>query len=694
MGSNIPTDPFSAATVTYEGAKNIYVVYTPNYAPTVNAGSMSPAGTINTDTPIFQGSFADGNEAQGDKLNQFHIQVRRVDTGALVWDTLLTAGTNEQNLKEFGRYYGGTALVPGIGYEWQYRVSDLFGVWSGWSGWVSFTVNGGGSVTQGAGNPEGKQETQTPGPYDFTWAHVSGLNANAAQVRFLQNGTLVRQTAELAVTWVPGNTYNLTWAALGISPLEWGITYTYQVRAKDTGGLWSDWSAAKTVSINAYPTVPVDLSPANNAPTSSYPLLVAKASDTDDTVATGLRVRAQLAEAPSGAWSGDYEMTYNASLDRWELQTSATHLPTYDNYRWRAYSYDGTLASVFSPEATFTYAEGPVITQTAPADLSTITTNTPSISFTVSTAIQNYRVQLYSLGALIYDSGTVNGAVASGTPVNHAVPSGYLTNEQTYDTVIEVLSDLGLTGTLQGHTFTLDYPTPAGPINLQASAINVGNDASPSAVLLSWDEPAYTVMEFQQAIITRRKSGQAPHEAIILARLTSTGQNRFTDYYPVSGQSYIYGVVFVILQGTDDTQSDMVEAEGSVTLDHVVINNVAAGTMRAGLRYGAPVNITHDRAKAQVQPWGQKHRKALLGSQHNHLVSGNFTLHDDRYSQGADDLADLIELHEQADTVCWRDRWGNRYFGTLTISEQRGKRGEVASVTVALEQNDWVEGVS
>lgn len=695
-GSSTPTDPFSASSSSYEGAMDNYVAYDPNVAPTTTLGTMSPSGFITTTTPNFLGDFDDANENRGDKLNQFQIQVYRVSDNFKMWDSTQSATSGEQTAKQFTAGYGGTALVAGVQYQWRYRVSDQFGVWSSYSGYTTFTVNAGGSISTAAGTPSGKQETQSPTPFTGVWSHASALSTNAIEVRIKQGATVIRTSPTIAKTVANGATASITWAETTFAALNWGQSLTYEMRGRDTGSLWSAWSAGRAFTTNASPTTPAVTFPANGQVLTARPFVTVTSTDSDDTTATGFAVSLRIKNA-AGTLLFTRAMARNATTGVWEYQTTATDLASFAQYRLDAVATDGTITTPYSSEMLFTYSSGPVITVTAPTASQVLTTNTPTISFSQDQTQASYRVRIYewvsgALSALAYDSGTIVLVANAGVTVNHAVPSGYLHNATDYRVIVTSTNNLAVSADHGGVTFTVSFPAPAAPTGFAVSPIRVGNDVTPSAILLTWDEPPYSTTDFRSAVVTRRPAGSVITEATILARLTSTSQHNVTDYYPVSGVTYTYAVYFEVIQGTDETESTPAENDALGELEHVVINSVIDGTVRAGLRYGNPYDTTYNDDTVEVEPWGQSLPHVFVGDYDARQVKGTWQLQNDRYSTGRDDLAGLKALRALRGVVCWRDPYGDRIFGYLTLTERKGQRGSVAEVTTTVREADFDEG--
>jgi hypothetical protein len=390
-------------------------------------------------------------------------------------------------------------------------------------------------------------------------------------------------------------------------------------------------------------------------------------------------------------------MTLNGVSGYWEYQTTGTDLASFALYRLDAVATDGTITTAYSSEVTFTYGQGPTITVSSPTANQVLATNTPTVSFSQNSTQVSYRVLIYewvnsALGTLVYDSGSVSLGAASGVTVNHAVPSGYLHNGVTYRVIVSSTNNLSLTGTHAGVTFSVSFPLPAGPANYLATPIRIGNDVTPSAILLSWDEPAYAADKFRSTVVTRRDSGTPLSGALVLARLTSTSQTTFVDYYPVSGETYTYAVLFEVIQGTDETESAAAEADASVQLEHVVINLTTDGTAHVGLRYGEPMQLDYNDDEQQVEPWGQSKPHIFMGDFDSRTMKGTYRLVNDRYSMAQDDLNNVRAIRASRQVACYRDQFGDRLFGPLKLSEKKGQRESYADIVVTITEVDYQEG--
>ena len=236
----------------------ITLVYTPvaaNTAPTKPVAT-SPVGTTGS-TPTFSGTGSDPDV--GDTCAGYDLQVSTDQTFASVTHWNLVASTTAlSGFNLVNRAYAGTALGVGT-YYWRWRNTDNHGAVSPWSDVVSFSVTGVPSVTTtipGAAGfaPiwnlndavlwDGVAAWAKP-TFGFTYVHGSGAYMAAYQV-LIQTaaGAAFHDTGEIAYSAAPGpRTVNVNKA------LVLGTEYKFQVRAKDTSGVWSAYSTATTFKV-------------------------------------------------------------------------------------------------------------------------------------------------------------------------------------------------------------------------------------------------------------------------------------------------------------------------------------------------------------------------------------------------------------------------------------------------------------
>lgn len=681
-----PPNPFGAYTASNEGHIAIWAAADANSKPSV-PNFREPLGSVLETAPVFRARFNDVNRNRGDYLNQYRIQVRRKSDSASFWNATFEATATERTPEGdgymyAGRPYSGTALVRGTTYQWRIQMSDHFGAWSDWSDWLDFTPSALGTVTLDD-QPNGKIETNTP-DFKGRWTHQTGQTMKRAQVRIWNGaGTTIQQTganydiADVASSAAPGTLFTIPWADAGLSALNNGPSYQYDIRGYD-GSQWSDWSARRTFKTNAAPSVPSGLAPTNGIAISSYPMLTANFSDADDTVATGLQGFVRIKDN-AGTVLFTRAMTYNPSTSWWEYQTTGTDLASYAAYKWDAYSYDGTLYSgektssataTKSAEASFVYAEGPTVDVTSPADGSIVSTSSINVTW-VTTGQVKYRVFMYQDGGtqIVYDSGIIVSAANS-----HLIPSGYVHNNTPYDIVVWVEDANPLQGQSVIIDITVEYPPTDIVANFTADPVNIGSDIWPSAVRLNWDQTLYATDVWQRYTIVRRAGTGANAERVVLAEITSPTQTTFTDYAPASGVEYTYEITQTIMTGMDILPSNPATASASVKLGGVVLVSVTDPTvLRTNLRYTNERQFGRETEESLYVPASGAMPTTVRARTYYRRPTFDFQIFPDAIATADMRRAELEAIDEDGGTYCYRDNHGRKMFVTIpnvTITDQ------------------------
>lgn len=692
-GVSSPTDPFNSAYSSHEGWVSAWIEYVANRAPT--AATSTPSGLQTTTKPTFQGTFSDPDTAYGDHMTLFRIQVVRASDGAVMWDTGNLAPTSSERANNrFSRAYGGTALAAGVEYRWRCRVADSFGTWSSWSSYRSFTINGGGYLDTLSG-VSGKQNTLQPTPFTAVWRHANNLSMNAFRVRLLQNGTVIRTSSIIAASRAVGATLSASWSgAFGSYSLSWGMQgLSWQMQGRDTSNLWSDWTPARSFSTNTAPTVPTNLTPANSQATSARPLLRAKATDADgDNVTVYARIKNEAGTVIA-------TRTMTKSGDWFEYQTTSSDLATHAIYRWDAYSYDGHLysgeattaaAATKSSEAVFVYAEVPNVVLTSPTPNHVYTTSSVPIRWESIPNQRRYRIHAYAEdGSEHRVSSWVTSSTISGLTLT-ATTWGWR-NETNYQIAVEIEDMNGLVGMSARVPFSFSYIPPDAPENFYASPEYMRLDTTPSAIRLTW-EPTYDD-SFMEYMITRRRTGEDPSEAMIVARITSPQNTVFIDDVPESNVSYIYSLTVATFYGLDITVSEPVEAQAEVQLEHVILQDVLNPDNRAILRLDSERSFDHVDDMVLIRPWGASAPIGVYGTTQYERFSGRFTLATDEVSTAEDHVNALRSLWRSRATVVYRDERGRKFYGKITKFSEQDRRIQNYTVDVELTEVHHVEGV-
>lgn len=671
FSTSTPLDPNGYTYTHTEGWCSLWIVYVTNRAPV--AAVVSPSGIITSATPDFVGSFTDADSTYGDKLKSYRIWVRRKSDLAAMWtSSTFSASSGEQAAAQFTRAYGGSALSQGVEYEWQCQVSDQFGEWSAITAWQSFTVSSGGTLTPSSFS--GKQTTQQPGPFVAGWVDGGALNADRARIYIKRGGEVVLDSGDLTISVASGANISISWAtAFGTNALSWGVgDYSWEMKARNTATLWTD-PTGLSFSTNAAPGIPSALSPANSAPSSSYPLLACSCSDadSDDTPAT-LTVKARI-KNNAGTVLQTRTMTYNGTSGKFEYQTIAADLASFATYKWDAYSYDGDLYSgeqtveasaSKSSEAVFVYADGPVISISAPTASQVLTSSSVSVTWTLTSGgpQQSYQVFLYrdADDLLVYDSGEQVTATMS-----HTIPSGYVRDNTAYYVIVEVTSTIPLTALSSARAFSINYTEPAAPANFNATEQLQPFDASPSSVRLTWTATA--LAGYVQTIIGRRESGQDADNELILARLASQAITEWTDYHAAGDTDYVYSIRVSEVQGLDTVTSARSEFNVSLSLSNVVlvsIDDPVSSRVALVLEEDRAADLVDDLALEHA--WGEAEPIASYGTTEYDVIPGRYRIVSDGTATAREYVAAARALRRRRGVVSYRDGRGRRIFGVIS----------------------------
>jgi hypothetical protein len=696
-----PASPNGYTSSSVEGWLSVWADYEANVAPdkpavvtVAGVSSTNPVApsSIATLTPVIVGQFRDDNEAVGsgpvfgvgdaDKLYRFQYQVI-LSSGALHYDSgAVTADAAEQTARAFTRTYAGTALVAGTTYKLRVRVYDLFDAASDWSDYRSFVVGAG--AMDSPTTPAGKQETQTPGPFAATWQHAGALSTNAVQVRIKDatTGAVLRDTGTLTKTVANNAVSSVTWAQTGFAALPWGTNAVWEMRGRDTAGNWGAYSEAVAFTVNAAPSVPALPQPLT--PAVARPLVLATVTDADDDNTTGLLVKLRVKDA-AGAVLFTRTMTFvsrNATtgVSTFSYQITATDWATFATYKLDAYSFDGTVYSggttveasaTKSTERTVVYASGPIPTITAPADGGTITTNTPTITWTVSGTQVKYRVRVYlvSTGALLHDTGDVTSAAGS-----YVLPSTLSTGSELHegdqiDVMVTVTDAAPLSGSDTNRT-TLDYATPA-TLAVTISLEYAQGDAVPSVVVATWPQSAYPVGEFAYYRLTRTPTAEAllsnpdlSAETVNFGRFTSVTQTRHEDHTARAGVEYEYRLKQFVDAGADRIGSVESVAVATIAFDVTIIHDVrdpSGSRIVLAARKDRTITLIHD--SAVLMPWNQRAPLHLHGEVSYVEIDAEYTI----LAASAADANAIVRrarlMAQSGGPLHYRDGRGNAWFG-------------------------------
>lgn len=713
VASGYPTDPFLPAATVTEPAAGIWFEFIPDTAPNVPTGQLPAAGAaVNPLTPTLEAAFTDDDTAAptSDKIREYQIEVRDATTLADLWSgpaATFAASASERTAARFSRVYAGTALTGGRVIQVRERVADDPLLYSAWAAWRTVTINALGQVDVSTSSPNGKVETDPALiVWGAKWHHPQGYSTDRVQVRILESGVVLKLGAEvtkaIASSALPGTAFTITAAEAGIGKLD-PDAYTYQVRGRAvTGGQWSPWSAERVFSVNAPPTVPVNLQPPSGAASTTRPLLEFESADPDADDVEGVDVVWNVEITTPGGVTTVYQTAvYDAARGVASLQTTSTHLATTGVYTWRARGHDvsaGTLgASAWSPSQTFTYTTGPVATITSPANGATVTTSTPTIAFTVSGGtMASFLARLYVKDAtrVLYESARV----VSGTGL-WTVPAGVLKNNTAYDAAIVARDTLNNDGASLRQAFTVAYTAPVAPPSVNATPYQNAGDPEPTSMLLTWGPGSYPPGEHAGWRIYRRAAGDPVEDATLVRRIESVVQTRWLDHHAPMDGPQTWGVTQLRRVGLETLESPPVEITAELDFRGIALAAVTDGGSRRAVLYWEAGTSRATLAAAweddddTVVTWGSDGLGVPLrrtGVTPEKRSYSGVLLRSDAWGDADAHRDTLVALKQRKDILSVRSRREPRMWGTLT-SLSITREGDGYSVDVEIIERYYVE---
>lgn len=366
--------------------------------------------------------------------------------------------------------------------------------------------------------------------------------------------------------------------------------------------------------------------------------------------------------------------TYNATSGLWEVQTDAEDLPDFGDVEWNAYGYDGTLYSgavtseasaVKSPTAYFTFADGPTAEITSPTDGGTITSSTPTVTWT-STDQNRYRLTFYETGTttVAYQRGWVVSAAQEWT-----VPAGYLHNNHVYDIELIVEDNQPLQGFAQIVTVEGAFTGPPAATGFSATPIAVDdNDPWPTAIQVQWDATSEPGGTFVGYYLYRDDIGLTgrPYKTF-----PSPDQTSWVDPVPASGREYTYALRVVGQRDLDRVTSARVYASATVTLKGVVLCDVNNPyTYRAVLDDVQSRDRNRKRDEQTFMVGANKEPITFRSPTSYWEIPGEYRIippngASEKVAAIAQRAAALDALEEQDPVVCYRDERGTVLFGRI-----------------------------
>lgn len=698
-GVSGPTDPNGYTSSSPQGHMAIWGIFETNVGPdkpalvTVDGLESTVVGSpvvIASFTPTIRGQFRDDNEEVGpfvvgeaDTMKRFRYRIRNVTSGGVVWDSgILNSFSSERTTRLFARVYPGSpALTSGPLYAVEAMVYDQLDTSSEWSDRRYFTIAAGSMDTPTT--PTLKQNTRTPSPFATVWHHSSALSTNAVQILIEDRATgqVIRNSGTLAKTVADGAASSVTFSdAFSTNALDWGTDATWRMRGRASDGNWGSYSAKQPFTVNAAPSVPALLNPTNEQVVTDYPALRAQITDVDDTTVSGLLVIFEIFDV-----DGDLLQTRDGTHTTngiFEYQTDVTDLADFGVFRYRAYGFDGTTYSggtdveadaQRSGMRTFTYADGPVPTITAPTDASTITTDEPTIEWTVDGTQEKRRVIVTRVadGAIMHDTGDVITASLS-----YVLPASLSGGEPLHqDDVITidvyVTDDLDLVGS-DSVTVTLTYDRP-DTLPLSVNEENAPGDITPSKVVARWPQTSEDMDEWRYYQLTRKPTSEAisrdptlDPRTVWFPRIRSATQVQYDDYTAKPNTEYLYTLYQYIEPGVDLIRSLPATAIITIRFDATIIHSVRDTSKRVVLPARQVREITPVSDIVLLKPWNQRGGVHLHGETSYREVECEYTIIAETMYDANNTINVVMAMAEEGGPLHYRDGRGNSIFGEFS----------------------------
>lgn len=677
------------------GWMTCWIEYVANRKPTCTVDT--PSG--NTATPLLSGDFSDADEVYGDRITQYQFRVTRVSNSQVVWgQDWVNASASDQANDTFENTYSGSALVAGQTYKVEARVQDEFGEISNWSTAKTWIYSATGTVTM-SGTISGKQSTLTPGPFGFRWSHAAGLSTNAVRIQILENNAVARQSGIIAKTVSssspPGTLSSISWAETGFSALTVGKVYSYRIEGRDTNGVWSGYATNPvTFTTNTPPGKPTAMAPQGGQIISVLPIQASFVmTDPDDSPGAGLT--ATLTYVRPDASTGNVNPAYNSSTGRWEYSLTGTIVNQPGLYTLTAKGSDATQTGPTSDPFQFYYLTGGgTVTITAPGSGATITTGTPTFTWSVGGVTQvSWRIFVFNSATQVleYDTGYV-----FGTETSHQIPINLPLDEGAFQVYLEIVDTLGNTSAAGPQNFNVDLPSGTPIQSIQLSPYRGNMDPGTSGILIVWPQSSVGPGQFVQYVIERKavNAEDDPDGRITIAKITEVAETTFIDYYFRDNVEYIYYIRQDYKVGTDTIRSGAITGQISARLRGMSVGSVSdPHGMRLGSRYWDQREISRVFNRTVQVPWGSSLPTVLADPTNYKRVRIRMRFVDDAQYQALDYMEMLNSLADSGDIVCYRDPKRRKLFGVITDFVETDEKGGIIGVSVELTQVNFREEV-
>lgn len=717
LANTPPPNPYQGVTLEQLTPMAMWAEWTENLAPAAILTTPTAGQMLTTTTPVIAGAFTDPQTGAPfvDRMSAFQLAIINLDSGADVHvgnAALYTPTKQERDAGTFSRTYAGATLTAGPTYGIAVRVADDSGAWSDWTTQRTFTIAARGTVdTATDGAPSGKSDSGIPTAFTGRWSHPNSHAMDQAQVRVYRGGSLFRAGAILAkaaagTSVAPGTAFSI--GNTGVLP-ESGIgelppgSYTYTIQGRSaTNQLWGPESDPRAFQINYSPVVPTNLQPPSGSTSAAYPLLEWNVTDPDDNYATDDTSDVEIT-TPTGTVTVYNTSNYDTARGVGFLQLTGVHVPVAGTYKVRIRGKD-TSAGVlgegqWSGYTTFTYVAGgsPVVTITNPTEGETEGTITPNLTWTNTGGTQvRARVILYANDSPV----PVKVADISGSSQAMPFPIGWLQKGVQYDVTVTVWVAGEINGTSLRRRFSVTYTDPETPRNVQATPWMERRDyyASPSSIMISFDESIYGPAEFGGYNIYRRLATESPEQATLLRTLTSPGQTRWRDAWPRSRTLYLYGVSQNRWMGGKLIESPITWVEAEIVLAVPILVSTKDPSKRFAMMYmEGNYGGNRERPKSYYTTWGSKKKRTRVSAPKDaaaQTLKLSVTLLRDARGTLEEHTADWVELADSGDTCLFRaENPVESFYCDVDWNWVRGPVGK-RILTVTLTEVDYTPGAA
>jgi hypothetical protein len=414
--------------------------------------------------------------------------------------------------------------------------------------------------------------------------------------------------------------------------------------------------------------------------------------------------------APTGWQIRSYKQaTYGSGVWTYQTTSAADDVALFQEYRWDAYTYDGSVysgrattavAAQKSSEYSFTYALGPSVVVTTPADNAVLATSRLDVAWTAATQAK-YRVVLFDVtkNLTAYDTGLITSTVVKSI----TIPTGTVRNNRTYRLTVSVKDASNLDGEDVAN-LTSSFAATTALSNFLVTGYSFEGDADPSGIIVSWDQTTVPMNMWQYYRLERV---DPTGERTELVKIYSPSQTTYVDSTPASGVQYSFELSQMRLDGLDYIPSDEQVQIFGIDLPGVVISSVLAPDERRVMLHFAGSRSLERKKQTQkrVPLAGQTHPKtgevlpakpiSISSRARWFIFQGEFELVTD-LTQGTgitaqDRFDQLMALDESGDTVCVRDERGMRIFCKIDDLKTVYRRPDIYVVQITFTEETFFE---